>query len=137
MFEYLKQRRRIYALIKEVENRSRNRIDAPDIAMIGYAHLTDSFERDRLRASLKLLETERLIKRATKYDVEVPENDDTHWATDQTALEKYLTDKGKKLITRRIRDKRFAFFQRWSPILAILMSLLSLLVAIIAIVKAH
>src|SRR6266404_7951378 len=109
MFDYWKARRNIHKQIADVEKRLHRRVDVVSADMIGYVLGHDAFEVNSLRASLKLLETERLIALAAKYDVEVPPMDEIHWTLDQTILEQYLTDKGKRLVVRRIRDKRFAF----------------------------
>jgi len=130
MFDYWKARRNINKRITEVEQRLHRRVDVVSAEMVGYVASQDAFEANSLRASLKLLETERLITLANEYDVEVPPMDDIHWTLDQSILKQYLTEKGKRLVVRRIRDKRFAFFSRWGPIIAILISLLSLVISL-------
>src|SRR6266851_6815089 len=125
MFEHWKERRQVKRQIEEMEQRLRGRVELKDASMIGYAVATDRHQIDMLRGCLKRMETERLIERAIKHEIVVPQFDE-YWETDESTKKDCLTRAGEKLILNGIRDKRSEFLKRWGPIIAILISLVAL-----------
>jgi hypothetical protein len=134
MLDTWKERRKTERQIKAIEDRIQRSAATESATLIGYSVANARFEIDLLRGHLKRSETERLIARAVKHGIVVPQFDE-YWQTDEATKKDCLTDEGEKLILTSIRDKRFAAFGRWSPIFAVLISLLALVVSIIALWK--
>src|SRR5690242_1558458 len=136
MLDRWKKRRQTAKQIKELEDRIRRSAEVENANMIGFAVANYRGQIALLRGYERRSETERLIARALKYDITIPQFDE-YWETDEASKTDCLTVAGKKLVINGIRDKRFALFQRWSPIIAILISILSLIVAVIARSEEH
>lgn len=100
---------------------------------------------NRLFIQLAELETERLVRKARRLGIQIPQNDSWWWADTDNAdspdnVNFYLTDIGKAGVTRLIRDNRRASIEWWFktiiiPLLTILISALGLIVALVSVSK--
>lgn len=95
--------------------------------------------RDHCAAVLKQWNSDKLIQEAIQWGVEIPDRED--WWTEyisespsrlHTQKLEWLSPIGQTMVSKQIRDARFAYWKGWAEIL---IPILSLLVAIIAILK--
>jgi len=133
MLEYWKETRDIKKRIKAVQERLRKRGEVEDVQMIGYAVVTDRFEIDQLNNHLKKMDTDRWRQYAIKHDVALlplEEYWEVEGGEDGTPRVSYLTPAGKKYIKECVTEERALFWKRWSPLIAIIISLIALIVSI-------
>ena|SRR5712691_13353136 len=134
MLEYWKETRDTKKRIKAVQERLRRRGEVEDVQMIGYAVATDRFELEGLNNHLKKMDTERWRQYAIKRDVAIPPFEE-YWEVeggeDGTPRVSYLTVTGKMFIKESVTEKRALFWKRWSPLIAIIISLIALIVSIL------
>ncbi len=101
-------------------------------------------ERHKHLALLDEYESRYLIRKAQTWGIEVPykrewysvevknPDPDNMLGEKVTVFQDWLNDIGKAVVTKQIRDERFAYWRGWA---GILIPILSLMIAIIALLK--
>ena len=138
MFENRKKRKELERQIKEVEDRLLRTAEHEQPGLIGMAVSNLRWQKERLNAGLRQIDTDEWIAHARKHFIKFPPDEPSYWQTieiDQADKQTLLTDEGKHFIKTAIHEKRFRFIQHWGWLVAIVTSILSLVVAIIALAK--
>jgi hypothetical protein len=93
-----------------------------------------------LKRLLDIYDSQALSKRAEKYGIEIPARPDWYSsaiklpdpnrADEETVIDRWLNETGRTMISKQIRDERFAYWKKWAdmlvPILALVVAALAL-----------
>ena len=91
-------------------------------------------ERDPYKLDLNLLKSKILTKKASKYNVPLPDRDKKElWGT--TFDDSYLTDKGRFIVNKAIREELKERLNTFTQIITVLAGLIGVLIGLITVLK--
>jgi hypothetical protein len=86
------------------------------------------------QAPIEALLTERLIRKARRFEIDVPDDEDA-WGRSDFTLERFLTRKARRDLVKKIRDEKKELSQLYLPWVMAVIALVSLMVAFISVLK--
>ncbi len=149
MFDEWKKRRELQARInslkeREVTSRARTDSNSPEYNPDATPEL-HGYEIGSLQRQLADLETDRLVRKARRLGIEIPQKESWWWEDETFEGEVingvhegkfYLTEFGKAGVYKLIKEERRKSIEWWvkitTPMLSALIALLGLIVAIIS-----